>query len=39
MVVTLGTYYERRIKRRATDLLTDVTAARVRDATRRTTEG
>ncbi|WP_226483306.1 heavy metal translocating P-type ATPase [Natrinema amylolyticum] len=35
LVVTLGTYYERRIKRRATDLLADITAARVRTATRR----
>ncbi|MDS0477446.1 heavy metal translocating P-type ATPase [Natrinema sp. 1APR25-10V2] len=39
MVVNLGTYYERRIKRRATALLADVTAAQVRDATRRTHEG
>ncbi|WP_254763961.1 heavy metal translocating P-type ATPase [Natrinema marinum] len=39
MVVSLGTYYERRIKRRATRLLADVTAAQVRDATRRTPEG
>ncbi|MBZ6496758.1 heavy metal translocating P-type ATPase [Natrinema longum] len=39
MVVTLGSYYERRIKRRATDLLADVTATRVRDATRRTADG
>ncbi|QLG47657.1 heavy metal translocating P-type ATPase [Natrinema halophilum] len=39
MVVSLGTYYERRIKRRATDLLTDVTAAQVRNATRRTEKG
>ncbi|MFC6717826.1 heavy metal translocating P-type ATPase [Natrialbaceae archaeon GCM10025810] len=39
MVVGLGTYYERRIKRRATDLLADVTAARVRDATRRRPDG
>ncbi|MFC4544626.1 heavy metal translocating P-type ATPase [Halosolutus amylolyticus] len=39
MVVSLGTYYERRIKRRATDLLADVTAAQVREATRRLPEG
>ncbi len=39
VVVSLGTYYERRIKRRATDLLADVTAARVREATRRTADG
>ncbi|GAB7120184.1 heavy metal translocating P-type ATPase [Natrinema sp. JCM 9743] len=39
MIVSLGTYYERRIKRRATDLLADVTAAQVREATRRIPEG
>ncbi|ELY76407.1 heavy metal translocating P-type ATPase [Natrinema gari] len=39
MIVSLGTYYERRIKRRATDLLADVTAAQVREATRRVPEG
>ncbi|WP_049901014.1 heavy metal translocating P-type ATPase [Natrinema sp. J7-1] len=39
MIVSLGTYYERRIKRRATDLLADVTAAQVREATRRLPDG
>ncbi|SFC35975.1 Cu2+-exporting ATPase [Halobiforma haloterrestris] len=39
MVVSLGTYYERRIKGRATDLLSDLTAARTREATRRTAGG
>ncbi|MDF9746647.1 heavy metal translocating P-type ATPase [Natrinema salsiterrestre] len=39
LIVSLGTYYERRVKRRATDLLADVTAARVREATRRTSAG
>ena len=39
MVVTLGTHYERRIKRRANALLADVTAARSREALRRTDEG
>ncbi|WP_265111557.1 heavy metal translocating P-type ATPase [Halosolutus halophilus] len=39
MIVSLGTYYERRIKRRATDLLADVTAAQVREATRRNADG
>ncbi|SEQ26379.1 heavy metal translocating P-type ATPase [Natrinema salaciae] len=39
LIVSLGTSYERRVKHRATDLLADVTAARVREATRRTTEG
>ncbi len=39
MVVTLGTYYERKVKRRATDLLSNLTAARVREATRRTDDG
>ncbi|MFC3959362.1 heavy metal translocating P-type ATPase [Halovivax cerinus] len=39
MVVSLGTYYEGRIKRRATDLLADVTTAGVREATRRTDGG
>ncbi|SDQ43985.1 heavy metal translocating P-type ATPase [Natronobacterium texcoconense] len=39
MVVSLGTYYERRIKRRATSLVSDLTAARSREATRRTADG
>ncbi|MFU8870130.1 heavy metal translocating P-type ATPase, partial [Natronococcus sp.] len=39
MVVSLGTYYERKIKRRATDLLSDLTAARSREAIRRTADG
>ncbi|MCU4741315.1 heavy metal translocating P-type ATPase [Natronoglomus mannanivorans] len=39
MVVSLGTYYERKIKRRATTLLSSVTAAQSREATRRTANG
>ncbi|WP_049928345.1 heavy metal translocating P-type ATPase [Halopiger goleimassiliensis] len=39
VVVTLGTYYERTVKGRATDLLSDLTAARAREATRRTADG
>ncbi|ELZ10693.1 heavy metal translocating P-type ATPase [Halovivax asiaticus JCM 14624] len=39
MVVSLGGYYEGRIKRRATGLLADVTSAGVRAATRRTADG
>ncbi|MCU4753215.1 cation-translocating P-type ATPase [Halobacteria archaeon AArc-curdl1] len=39
MVVSLGTYYERRVKHRATSLLSRVTAARSRDATLQTDEG
>ncbi|EMA27352.1 heavy metal translocating P-type ATPase [Halobiforma nitratireducens] len=39
MVVSLGTYYERKIKDRATDLLSDLTAARSQEATRRTGDG
>uniref|UniRef100_UPI0025C5828C heavy metal translocating P-type ATPase n=1 Tax=Halovivax sp. TaxID=1935978 RepID=UPI0025C5828C len=35
MVVSLGRYYERRRRRSATDLLSAVTAARSREATRR----
>ena len=39
LVVTLGRYYESRVRSRATDLLSDVTAARVREATRLTDDG
>ena len=39
MVVTLGRYYEGRIRSRATDALSAVTAARVREATRLTDSG
>ncbi len=39
MVVTLGRYYEGRIRSRATDSLASVTAARVREATRITDDG
>jgi Cu2+-exporting ATPase len=38
LVVTAGTYYERRLKRQATGLLTSLTEARVREATRRTSD-
>ncbi|MFP9191182.1 heavy metal translocating P-type ATPase [Natrialbaceae archaeon A-CW1-1] len=39
MVVSLGTYYERTIKRRATSLLSSVTAGQSSEATRRTADG
>ncbi|MFP8958743.1 heavy metal translocating P-type ATPase [Natrialbaceae archaeon A-CW3] len=39
MVVTLGTYYERTIKRRATSLLSSVTAGQSSEATRRMGDG
>ena len=39
LVVTLGNYYEDRIKRRAASRLTDLTSARVTDATRVTDDG
>ncbi|CAI50241.1 P-type transport ATPase (probable substrate copper/metal cation) [Natronomonas pharaonis DSM 2160] len=39
MVVTLGRYYEGRIRSRATDLLSSVTAIRVSEATRLTDDG
>jgi Cu2+-exporting ATPase len=39
MTVTLGRYYEDKIRSRATDMLTSVTAARVREATKLTPEG
>ncbi|THE66542.1 cation-translocating P-type ATPase [Salinadaptatus halalkaliphilus] len=39
MVVTIGTYYERNVKQRATDRLSELTAARAREATRRTAAG
>lgn len=39
MVVSLGRYYERRVRSQATDLLETVTAARVESATRLTETG
>ena len=39
MVVTVGRYYEGRIRSRATDRLSSITAARVREATRLTDDG
>ncbi|MFB6233874.1 MAG: heavy metal translocating P-type ATPase [Halopenitus sp.] len=39
IVVTLGRFYENRVRSRATTLLSDVTAARVREATRLTDDG
>ncbi len=39
MVVTLGRYYEGRIRSRANDTLSSITAARVREATRLTDDG
>ncbi|MFB6105958.1 MAG: heavy metal translocating P-type ATPase [Halobacteriaceae archaeon] len=39
MAVSLGDYYKGRIKRRATDRLSDLTASRVDEATRRTDAG
>jgi Cu2+-exporting ATPase len=39
LVVTGGTYYEGRLKRQATGLLSSLTEARVREATRRTPDG
>ncbi|RYJ08597.1 cation-translocating P-type ATPase [Halogeometricum borinquense] len=39
LVVTLGNYYEDRIKRRAATRLTDLTSARVTDATRLSDDG
>ncbi len=39
LVVTAGTYYEQRLKRQATGLLSSLTEARVSEATRRTADG
>jgi Cu2+-exporting ATPase len=39
LVVTVGTYYEGRLKREATGLLASLTEARVREATRRGPDG
>jgi Cu2+-exporting ATPase len=39
LIVTLGRYYEGRIRSRATDLLSSITAARVREAIRLTDDG
>ncbi|WP_416839126.1 heavy metal translocating P-type ATPase [Haloferax sp. DFSO52] len=39
LVVTLGTYYEDRIKRKAAGMLSDLAASRVSAARRRTAEG
>ncbi len=39
LVVTVGGYCERRLKRQATGLLSSLTAARVEEATRRTADG
>ncbi|MDQ2053785.1 cation-translocating P-type ATPase [Halobellus sp. H-GB7] len=39
LVVTVGNYYEDRIKQRAASRLTDLTSARVSDATRLTADG
>jgi len=39
MAVTLGRYYEGRLRSRATDALSEVTAARVREATRLADDG
>ncbi|RQG90678.1 heavy metal translocating P-type ATPase [Natrarchaeobius chitinivorans] len=39
MVVTVGRYYEDRIRRRATDAISTLTTARVSDATRLTADG
>jgi Cu2+-exporting ATPase len=39
MVVTFGRYYEGRIRSRATDALSSVTATRAEEATRRTSDG
>jgi Cu2+-exporting ATPase len=39
VIVTLGRYYEGRIRSQATDLLSSITAARVREATRLTGDG
>jgi Cu2+-exporting ATPase len=39
MVVTFGRYYEGRIRSRATEALSSVTAARSKEATRRTEDG
>lgn len=39
LAVTVGGYYEDRVKRQATGLLSDLTTRRVTDATRRCTDG
>lgn len=39
LVVTAGTYYEQRLKRQATGLLSSLTEARVHEANRRTADG
>jgi len=39
LVVTAGTYYEQRLKRQATGLLSSLTEARVHEAHRRTADG
>jgi Cu2+-exporting ATPase len=39
LVVTLGNYYEDRIKRRAAGMLSDLAASRVAETRRRTTDG